>query len=137
MVNRPALGHQQQHQNVRYLRKSVRNIADSTDIRKIICSRNYKEGKKKLKHYPYKMHIAQKLNECEYVLREAIYVFRTMLERLRTSRALGNTLFNNEAYFRFWGYIIHKTCAIEVQTNEGNGIRRVCTILKRWYGERF
>lgn len=111
VVNRPPTGPstsaatpervaQVRQEIIRNPRKSVTKIAASTGIKK---STVHAILKKKLKLHPYKMQIVQKLNDSDYVLRETYA--RTMLERFRTPRTLGNILFSDEAHFHIGGYV--------------------------------
>lgn len=85
---------------IRNPRKSIRKIAASTGIKK---SSVHVILKKKLTLHPYKIQIVQQLNENDYPLRETLA--RTMLERFRTARTLGNILFSDEAHFHIDGYV--------------------------------
>ncbi|CAK9802718.1 Histone-lysine N-methyltransferase SETMAR [Anthophora quadrimaculata] len=81
-------------------RKSIRKISASTGIKK---STVHVILKNKLNFHPYKVQIVQSLKENNYALRETFS--RTMLERFRTARTLGNILFTDEAHFHIDGCV--------------------------------
>lgn len=59
--------------------------------------------RKKLKFHPYKIQIAQDLQESDFELRKTYA--EMMLSRFRTATRMGNIFFSDEAHFHIGGYV--------------------------------